>query len=73
MQIGCGFPGVSVPVLRMMDAPLAKFAESPVSASFQGDVNLPSAAEHLRRLLGPRVGAVRRDVLMAADMDLSSG
>ena len=72
MQMGGGSPEASVSALRVQIASLAKSEECLVSASFHGNVNFSTAATKMRRLPGSYRGAVRQDVLVAADVDMSS-
>ena len=58
-------------MLRVQTAAFSRSEESSVLASAQGNSGFPAVAEHMRRLFGPRGGAVAQDVLIAADFDVS--
>ena len=72
--------------MRLEGAPPETFASAPckknaflpqsekslVLASAQGNLGVPAVARQMRRLFGPRGGAVRQDVLAATDADVSS-
>ena len=73
MRMGTGAPEAFASVLRMQGASLAMSEGYPVLASNQRDVNFPTAAYQMRRLFGPRGGAAREDVCVAADMNWPSG
>ena len=56
----------------MQNAALPPEEKPLASASVQGDLGSPAAPREMRRLLVPHGGAVRRDVLVAADVAASS-
>ena len=72
MQMGSGSPEAFVPVLCMQNASSKKSEKSLVPASIQRNANFPTVAKQMRRFSGSRGGAVRRDVLAAADTDVAS-
>ena len=59
-------------VLRIKNAALSRPEESSVSAIAQGNPGCSAVATQMRRLLGPRGGADRQNVLVAADIGLPS-
>ena len=56
----------------MQNAPLSKSEKLLASARIQGNMDFPDAATQMRRLSGPCGGAAHQDVLVAADVDVSS-
>ena len=56
----------------MQNAAFSRSEKSWVLASVQGDLGFPAASKQMRRLFVPRGGAGRQDVLVAANIDLSS-
>ena len=70
----CGAaPGQFAAVLWMRNASLSRPEKSSISASANGNFAYPLAPKQMRRLFGPCGGAGRHDVLVAADLDVSSG
>ena len=57
----------------MWNPALSRSGKSLVLACVQGNLCFPAVAKHLRRLFGPCGVAVRQDVLVAANADVSSG
>ena len=56
----------------MRDAALSENEKSLALASIRSTVAFPEVASQMRRLFGPRGGAARQDVLVAADLDAAS-
>ena len=72
IQIGRDYPEQFASVLCMQDASFPRPEKSFILTGVQGNFAFPLAAKQMRRLLGPCVGAARRDVPVSADMDASS-
>ena len=72
MAIGGGPRGEFVAILWVQVASLFKNGKSLVLGSVQGAFAFAAAANRMRRLFGTSGSAARRDVLVAADADLSS-
>ena len=66
------FPEACVLAQHMRDAALSQSGKSRVSASAPGELGSPAAPREMRRLLVSHGSAVRRDVLVAADVAASS-
>ena len=65
-------PATFVSVLRKENAALSRPEKSLGLARAQGTSGFPVAAKQMRLLFGPRGGAARRGVLVAAAMDVPS-
>ena len=72
MQIGGGISEALGSVLCMQNASLSKPEQPLVLVSTRGNIGFPVVAKEMRRLAGPRGGAARHDVLITADVDVSS-
>ena len=72
MQMGGAFPEAFVSVLSIQNASLSRSDGPLVLVSVQGNRGFTAAARQMRQLFGPRVGAARHDVSIAASMNVSS-
>ena len=70
--MGGAFPDGLVSILCMQNAAASWAARSLLRAAVQGSLDLPRAAERMRRLFDPRGGSARRDAPSATDMDRES-
>ena len=66
------FPEAPGSVRCMQRAPPSRTEKSLLSARVQGALSSPVAAEQMRRLLDPRGGAARQDVLVTTDASTPS-
>ena len=73
MRTGGALAGAFASALCMQNAALLGSGESQVSASVLGNLGFLAVARQIRRLSGPFGGAVRRDGLEAADLDMMFG
>ena len=72
MQMCRAFPEACVFKLCVQNASLSRFGTSFSADSAWGNLGFPAMAKQERRLFGPCGGAVCLEVLVPADMDVSS-